>query len=59
MIVEVNPAVKELVDLNDGHCPCAIWKTEDTLCPCLEFREMTVGVCNCGRFEKVNEDDKY
>ena len=55
MIIEVNPAVKELVDMNNGHCPCAIWQNEDTICPCKEFREMERGVCTCGRFEKVVE----
>lgn len=56
MIVERNPAVKELVDQNDGHCPCAIWRSEDTLCMCKEFREQESGLCHCGRFEKVVED---
>lgn len=55
MIIERNPAVKELVDLNDGYCPCAIWQNEDTLCPCKEFREQESGTCNCGRFEKVDD----
>ena len=57
MIIERNPAVKELVDLNDGHCPCAIWRSEDTLCMCKEFREQESGLCNCGRFEKVVAED--
>lgn len=56
MIIERNPAVKELVDMNDGYCPCAIWQTEDTLCPCKEFRDMDEGICNCGRYKKVKED---
>ena len=39
---------------NDGYCPCAIDKTEDTKCPCKEFREQKEpGECHCGRFEKV------
>ena len=32
-IVEINPAIKELVDANDGFCPCAIEKTPDTVLP--------------------------
>lgn len=51
--VEVDHTVKEAVNANDGHCPCAIWHEEDTLCPCKEFREQASGLCNCGRFEKV------
>ena len=57
MIIERNPAVKELVDLNDGYCPCAIWRNEDTLCPCKEFREQESGECTCGRYEKVVMED--
>ena len=57
MIIERNPSVKELVDLNNGHCPCAIWQTEDTLCPCKEFREQESGLCTCGRFEKVVDNN--
>lgn len=54
-IIERDPSVKELVDLNNGYCPCEIWQNEDTKCPCKNFREMDEGVCNCGRFEKVKE----
>lgn len=51
--IEVDPTVRKAVNENDGHCPCAIWQNEDTLCPCKEFREQESGLCNCGRFEKV------
>lgn len=51
--VEVDHEIKKAVDENDGHCPCAIWQTEDTLCPCKEFRDMEEGTCNCGRFEMI------
>lgn len=33
--------VKELkkeIKNNNGYCPCKIEKTEDTICPCKEFR---------------------
>lgn len=44
----------EAVKVNGGYCPCAIEKTEDTRCPCREFREQeTEGECHCGRFIKV------
>lgn len=53
-VVEIDPGIRELVDLCGGHCPCAIERTEDTLCPCKEFREQTEpGECRCGRFAKV------
>lgn len=39
---------------NGGYCPCMIDKTDDTKCPCKEFREQnTEGFCNCQRFLKV------
>lgn len=55
MIIERDPTIKELVDQNNGYCPCEIWQNEDTKCPCKAFRDMDEGVCNCGRFEKVKE----
>lgn len=55
-IIEVNPNIKILVDHNDGYCPCAIHKTEETKCMCKEFREQTTtGYCHCERFLKVEE----
>lgn len=46
----------EAVKANDGYCPCMFEKTEDTRCPCREFREQqTEGECHCGRFVKVEE----
>lgn len=52
---EIDPSIKILVRQNDGYCPCMVNKTPDTKCPCRDFREMTEGVCHCGRFEKVIE----
>lgn len=54
-IIEINPDFGELVAANDGYCPCAIEKTEDTLCMCKEFREQAEGECHCGRFRKERE----
>ena len=51
--IEINPSIKKAVDDNDGYCPCEIWQTEDTKCQCKAFRDQEIGVCNCGRFEKV------
>lgn len=53
-IIETNPEIREAVAASDGHCPCAVERSPDTLCPCKEFREQdTPGPCYCGRFEKV------
>lgn len=53
MLVEIKPDIGILVEENDGYCPCAIEKNEDTLCPCKTFREQESGVCECGRYKKV------
>ena len=52
MIIEINPDFGAIVAANDGYCPCAIEKTEDTRCMCKEFREQAEGECHCGRFRK-------
>ena len=57
-IIEINPDFKAAVDANKGYCPCMIDKTQDTKCPCKDFREQTeLGQCFCGRYEKVKEGD--
>lgn len=57
-IIEINPDFAKSVDENNGYCPCAIEDTDDTICPCKEFREQKEpGECHCGRFEKVVDDD--
>ena len=44
----------EAVKANGGYCPCAFGKSEDTRCPCREFREQEIeGECRCGRFVKT------
>lgn len=53
-IIEIDPEFAKVVEANDGYCPCAIWRTEDTKCMCKDFREQTEpGPCYCGRFEKL------
>lgn len=53
-IVLLDESVGALVAANDGYCPCAVYRTEDTKCICREFIEQTeLGPCHCGRYEKV------
>ena len=40
-IIEVNPDIKALVDDNNGYCPCAVVKNEDTKCMCREFKPLS------------------
>lgn len=53
-IITADASIGELVKQNDGYCPCAVYKTEDTKCICKQFREQDEpGLCHCGRYEKV------
>ena len=41
---------------NNGYCPCATKKTEDTKCMCKAFREQQrPGECHCGLYIKIDE----
>lgn len=46
----VKKIIKALKD-NNGYCPCAIIKSEDTKCMCKDFRDMIknneTGDCHC------------
>lgn len=51
---ELVAEIKQKLKDNDGYCPCRLDKTEDTKCPCKEFREQDeAGECYCGLYEKV------
>lgn len=59
-------ADKELVELirsrlkeNNGYCPCALEKTDDTKCMCKEFRDKTEGYCHCGLYIKINLEETF
>ena len=60
MIKEINPDFGELVAANDGYCPCAIERTEDTRRMCKDFREQIAkgiaGKCHCELYEGVLEE---
>ena len=49
MVTEIKQKLKD----NGGYCPCRLEQTEDTKCPCKEFREQNeAGECHCGLYEK-------
>ena len=53
---ELVSEIKQKLKENSGYCPCRLSKTEDTKCPCKEFREQIVpGECHCGLLYKVEE----
>ena len=53
-VKEVRHRLKE----NNGYCPCALVKNEDTKCMCKEFREMKEGMCSCGLYIKKADTDE-
>ena len=61
MRIEINPdkefvrEMKREIKENNGHCPCQLERTKDTLCMCKEFREMEEGTCCCGLYTKYKE----
>jgi len=48
--------LKKLKDYKGKHCPCRLIKNNTTICPCDEFCEK--GVCICGIFKKVKQNEK-
>ena len=60
MGIKLNPdaekvaAVRKALKENDGYCPCAVVKNEDTKCICKDFREQIAqgftGKCHCGLY---------
>lgn len=44
-------AFEQKIKDNDGYCPCALMKTKETKCMCLEFRNQIKakeqGLCHC------------
>ena len=48
-----NKEIEIALEHNDGYCPCAMVKNNDTKCMCKDFRECKVtGDCHCGLYHK-------
>lgn len=43
--------LKKRIKSNNGYCPCRFEKTQDTKCPCKDFKE--TGDCICGLYIKI------
>jgi len=51
-------AIQNRLRLNNGYCPCALIKNDDTKCMCKEFREsIEEGPCHCGLYIKERVKD--
>lgn len=49
---ELAQEIREKLKKNDGYCPCALEKNDDTKCICKDFREQGTGYCHCGLYYK-------
>lgn len=52
--------IREGIKKRQGHCPCRLESTPDTLCMCKEFREQIEdptfeGYCLCQLYYKTNK----
>lgn len=47
--------IRARLKANDGYCPCAIVKNEDTKCICKAFMEQEEGECHCGLYVKIKD----
>lgn len=47
--------MRRALEDNDGYCPCALVRNNDTKCMCRAFREARSGVCHCGLYTKTAE----
>ena len=46
---------KNREEFGKRYCPCALEKTDDTVCMCKAFREQAfAGECHCGLYEKIS-----
>lgn len=64
MQININPDkdfvahMRKALKDNNGFCPCAIVRSEDTKCMCKEFREMEEGTCHCGLYIKIKDTSR-
>ena len=46
--------VEEQIKNNDGYCLMTVEHSEDTKCPCKDFKEQNyTGLCKCGQYYKI------
>jgi ferredoxin-thioredoxin reductase catalytic subunit len=66
-MIKLNPddeqvkAVRAALKENDGYCPCAVFKNDDTKCMCKDFSEQIKrgipGKCHCRLYECVRKEN--
>ena len=55
MEIKINNDKKFFKQINN-HCFCVLEKTDDTICPCKNFRESQKCICNIFSVKKEKED---
>lgn len=53
----IRDLIREGLKKKNGHCPCVLEQSEDTMCMCKEFREQIAdpefeGYCHCRLYYK-------
>lgn len=65
MIVVMNPdkeyamELKRQIKSNGGYCISNPKRSKETKCMCKEFKRQESGMCRCGLYMKVEEDDGF
>ena len=49
--------IQAAVRANDGYCPCRLIHTPETKCMCKDFLEQEEGVCHCGLYVKIKDNN--
>ena len=58
LIAEIDKALEENnKKYGKRYCPCKLEHNDDNVCMCKEFREQKDGVCHCGKYEKVLDEE--
>jgi len=67
MIIKENPdkafvrEMRQALRKNNGYCPCALVKNQDSKCKCKNFRDQVErnepGPCECGLWIAYDEDE--
>ena len=49
--------IQAAVRANEGYCPCSPIHTPETKCMCKDFLEQEEGVCHCGLYVKIKDNN--
>ena len=55
---KIRNSIRKALKENNNYCPCKLEQIPENKCICKEFREQSDGMCHCGVFIKVKEEDR-